>query len=487
MAIILRIISADGKKTVTRELPALPAHVKVPAGAKVEVIQKETDVRMTLAQYVNAHASEAGRDGEGSDGTSGVVVETVQDWGDAVAWLDAVEQQPLNAGQSGDMADPSTGTASTSAWYDPGSTRNEGSVLGFDKTTLLIGGLVGGGVAAGAFLLSDDDNPRDDIAPAAPIGLDLAADDDTGTSNSDNITSKTSGLTIAGNAEAGAKVELFDGTASIGTTTAGADGRFTMDLDFAEGVHLITAIATDAAGNVSGRSQELGILVDTTAPAAPAGLDLATDDDTGVSNSDNLTNRTTGLTITGTAEAGARVELFADGKSVGVATAGSNGTFSRDIALAEGAHSITAKATDAAGNVSEASEAITITVDATAPLAPTGLDLDPADDDGVSNSDNITSQTSDLTISGMAEAGSTIEILDGSEIIATATVGSNGLFVVDVDLDLGIHQLTARATDAAGNVGPGSATSLDITIVESEGAASTALLSTGLDIGNFIA
>ncbi|MFO0111645.1 MAG: hypothetical protein ACK519_04260, partial [Sphingomonadaceae bacterium] len=56
--------------------------------------------------------------------------------------------------------------------------------------------------------------------PPAPTALDLAAADDTGASNSDNVTSQTSALTITGQAEANARVELFDGTTSIGTTTA---------------------------------------------------------------------------------------------------------------------------------------------------------------------------------------------------------------------------------------------------------------------------
>jgi hypothetical protein len=47
--------------------------------------------------------------------------------------------------------------------------------------------------------------------------LDLADEDDSGSSNSDNLTKETSGLTISGTAEANATVELFNGTTSLGT------------------------------------------------------------------------------------------------------------------------------------------------------------------------------------------------------------------------------------------------------------------------------
>jgi molybdopterin-binding protein len=80
----------------------------------------------------------------------------------------------------------------------------------------------------------------------------LADEDDSGSSNRNNLTKETSGLTISGTAEANATVELFNGTTSLGTVTANSGGNFTLDIDLLAGsVHEITAQATDAAGNVS--------------------------------------------------------------------------------------------------------------------------------------------------------------------------------------------------------------------------------------------
>jgi hypothetical protein len=303
----------------------------------------------------------------------------------------------------------------------------------------------------------------DATAPNAPTALDLAAADDSGSDSTDNVTSQTSALTISGQAEANARIELFDGTTSLGTTTASATGAFSLDVTLAEGTRSITARATDAAGNVSAASAALAITVDPTAPNAPTGLDLAAADDSGSDSTDNVTSQTSALTISGQAEANARVELFNGTTSLGTATANASGAFSLDVTLAAGARAITAKATDAAGNVSAASAALTITVDGTAPAAPTGLDLAAADDTGSSNSDNLTNQTSALTISGQAEANARVQLFDGTTSLGTATANASGAFNLDVTLAAGARSITARATDAAGNVGAASA-ALAITV-----------------------
>ncbi|CAC9556417.1 hypothetical protein, partial [uncultured Gammaproteobacteria bacterium] len=114
---------------------------------------------------------------------------------------------------------------------------------------------------------SSDNYQIDSKKPNAPIDLNLADEDDSGSSNSDNLTKETSGLTISGTAEANATVELFNGTTSLGTVTANSGGNFTLDIDLLAGsLHEITAQATDAAGNVSDVSAVLAITVDTAAP-----------------------------------------------------------------------------------------------------------------------------------------------------------------------------------------------------------------------------
>ena len=87
MAITLRIVSADGKRAVMKVLPGLPAKIKVPPGAKVDVT--EDGHTMSLAQYINQHSNRHHHDKDGHDDAK-VSIEPVQDWGTAEAWLDAM-------------------------------------------------------------------------------------------------------------------------------------------------------------------------------------------------------------------------------------------------------------------------------------------------------------------------------------------------------------------------------------------------------------
>ena len=348
-------------------------------------------------------------------------------------------------------------------------------------------------VASGALAVTVDTT-----APAAPSAPDLDPTDDLGTSNSDNITSRTVGLTFNGTSEANATVSLFhdinnDGVRDVGETILGSAaangvGAWTIDSStLAAGTYVVRAFATDAAGNESAASAGATVLqveVDNTAPTVPAALNLAAADDTGSSTTDNLTKNTTGLTIDGTGENDTVVRLFDDADGSGlldgaetvlatVTVAG--GVWAADIALAASAtaHHIKAFATDVAGNVSAASTVLDITVDTTA-NAPTALDLNAADDSGSSDADNITNHTTELTISGAGdEDGSVVTLFDdangngvkdgGEATLATATVLSNAWTADIALLTEGVHSIKAFATDRAGTVSAMS-TALSITV-----------------------
>ena len=109
--------------------------------------------------------------------------------------------------------------------------------------------------------------------------------------------------------------------------------------------------------------------LDNVAPGAPSVPRLAAGSDSGTSGSDNLTN-VNPPTFTGTAEAGSTVRLYdTDGITVlgsGPAAGGNWSILSSN--LSQGNHTVTARAIDAAGNVSAASPGLTITIDVVAPL-----------------------------------------------------------------------------------------------------------------------
>ena len=317
-------------------------------------------------------------------------------------------------------------------------------------------------------------------SPMAPSKPDLDASDDTGVSNSDDITSKTSGLTFMGTAEAGATVTLFKDTngndkvdpgESLGVATA-TGGNWSIDAALAESLtkYEIKSIAANAAGVVGSASEALKVLIDTTPPIAPSQPDLDASDDTGVSNSDNITSKTSGLTFTGTAEAGSTVILFKDidgngkvgaGESLGMAVA-TSGNWSIDASLADSVkpYNIRSIATDLAGLTGSASPGLDVHVNSTAPTAPSKPDLDASDDTGVSNSDDITSKTSGLTFTGTAEAGATVTLfkdtngndkVDPGESLGVA-IATGGNWSIDAALaeSLTKYEIKSIATNAAG-------------------------------------
>ncbi|WP_246682665.1 Ig-like domain-containing protein, partial [Mesorhizobium sp. B3-2-1] len=302
--------------------------------------------------------------------------------------------------------------------------------------------------------------------------LDLAAADDTGSSSTDNITKNTSALTISGSGENGATVTLFDDANNNGVVDAGeslgtatvSGGAFSLDVSLAQGTHNVRAIQTDIAGNAgaASTSHALDITVDTTAPAAPTGLDLAAADDTGSSSTDNITKNTSALTISGSGENGATVTLFDDANNNGVVDAGeslgtatvSGGAFSLDVSLAQGTHNVRAIQTDVAGNAGAAStsHALDITVDTNAPTVSSVTFTKSGNDrtvtvvfsEAIVNFDSSDVAVSSGTVGTVTGSGTTW-------IVSISNVGNPANFQV-VSSGTG----ASSWTDIAGNAGVGS-------------------------------
>lgn len=78
--------------------------------------------------------------------------------------------------------------------------------------------------------------------------------------------------------------------------------------------------------------------------------------------------------------------------------------------MSAGSHTIAATATDLAGNTSSVSSGLTITIDTTAPTAPSALDLQAASDLGDSNTDDITSDNTPTIDVTCNENGNTVSI-----------------------------------------------------------------------------
>jgi hypothetical protein len=294
-------------------------------------------------------------------------------------------------------------------------------------------------------------------APAAPSAPDLLATSDSGSSSTDNITSATKPV-FTGTATANASIRLFDGATLVGTGTADSTGMWSVASSaLAAGSHAITAVAADLAGNTSTPSAALAVTIMTTAPVAPSAADLQAASDSGISSTDNITNVTT-LVFTGTAAANASIVLFDGSTVVGTGVANNTGVWSvMTAALAAGVHMIIAKATDLAGNLSAPSAALAVTIMTAAPAAPSAPHLMATPGTAASNTSNTTNATT-LAFTGTSAANTTVQLFDGATIVGTGAANSTGTWSVTTPaLVAGVHTITARAIDLAGNTSAPSA------------------------------
>ncbi|EKM5488336.1 BapA prefix-like domain-containing protein [Salmonella enterica] len=266
---------------------------------------------------------------------------------------------------------------------------------------------------------------------------------------------------LNGTGEPGATITIFDNGTPLGTAQVGENGSWTFPVprNLSEGSHNLTVSATDPAGNTSAVSAPWTIIVDITPPAIPV-LTSVVDDQPGITGSlvsGQLTNDAT-PTLNGRGEAGATINVYLDGNpaSIGTTTVNSDGTwsFTPQTPLANGSHTFTLSATDPAGNSSAVSSGFVLTIDATPPAAPVIASVadNTAPVTGIVPNGGSTNETRP-TLSGTGEAGTTISIYNGSALVGTAQVQANGSwsFTPSTSLGAGVWNLTATATDAAGN------------------------------------
>jgi len=265
--------------------------------------------------------------------------------------------------------------------------------------------------------------------------------------------------TISGVTEAGASVTIKDGATVLGTVTADANGNytFTPTNPLSEGTHSIVVTATDTAGNPITETTGY-FVIDTTAPNS---ISMSITDDVAPITGEIVNNGVTDdamPTFSGKTEAGATVTIKDGTTALGTVDADENGNYTFTLAtpLGEGAHSVSATATDAVGNTIT-STTTTFTVDTTAPTATASIEA--INTDTGTSGDFITNDTT-LIISGTNEALDSSEkvqiSLDGGATWFDATQSDATHWSYDNSanaMTAGEHTLQSRVIDVAGNAG----------------------------------
>jgi hypothetical protein len=257
-------------------------------------------------------------------------------------------------------------------------------------------------------------------------------------------------------------------------TVSGSSTSFPVS---AQGQTTITYSATDTFGNVES-NKTYTVRIDTTAPAVPT-INNSISSDSGTAG-DRVTNVAV-QTLSGTGEVGSTVTISRGATTLGSVVVPAGGLWSTSVTLAEGANSVTAVATDQAGNASAVSAARSFTLDT---LLPTVTITDPQN--GVAYKNNTGTQTTrwantcagtpgacgtsadsgsgvtsvtmvlrDTTTNTCWTGSATTYAACGSALTVTGTTTWSRAIVFNV-VNNHTLQLTVTVTDLAGNVATGS-------------------------------
>ena len=256
----------------------------------------------------------------------------------------------------------------------------------------------------------------------------LTAASDSGASSSDRITSVVR-PTFSGTGVDSQRIDMYNGSGFLGSTTV-ANGvwSYTALADLADGSHQIRSKTIDLAGNESSFSSSVAVTIDTLRPADPT-----------FDENVMFKNSSTPM-LAGVAEVDAVVTVRSGATTLATTRTAATGLWSIAVVnpLAQSVFSLAATATDVAGNMNSGASVASLTIDTTAPAAPTIT--------------AFSSVSSPLTLVGTGEAGAIVSILDGSTVIGTAVVSGNGTWTfTTATLSQGAHSFTAVQTDAAMN------------------------------------
>jgi len=297
----------------------------------------------------------------------------------------------------------------------------------------------------------------------APVITGVSAD--AGNSASDGITNDNT-LILSGTALANSPVQVLRNGTPIGSALANSSGQWIVDSTgtvLADGVYSFSAQVVLEGQTYS--SNPYVVKIDTFAPVITIN---------GIGGLDNtvssLAGDSTVIGKVGADDAGLNVTIKSGSTTLGTVITDGTGNFSYSLTsaniaiLGQGAgKSITASATDVAGNLGTSS-AITFGIDTVAPVLTIS---------SIGGADGIVSaQAGDNTVLGTTEAGLTVTIKSGTTILGTSVANDAGNFayiltpadIVSLGQGAG-KSLAATATDAAGNLGTSAAKSFAIATI----------------------
>ena len=292
-----------------------------------------------------------------------------------------------------------------------------------------------------------------------------------GTDDTVNATEASQPIKIAGVAEAGAKLKLsiIDSNKQVtelpGEATADANGAWSADITLpatlTDGQYTLSVTSTNALGNTATGTR--AFTVDKTAPNPVANLKVEGGDTIITSQ-----EAKSGVDITGTAEAGAKVTVTVAGGKTQTATAGANGTWKVTLhdtdlpTLGKGQTvpgKLTITAEDKAGNISQPVEQALSLEGAPVDAATPTINKPGALDDGWLNAEKAKIP---MKLTGTAGAGDTVKLSIGGFALPDVKAQANGTWEASVPVsvlgriaDGANKEITASAVTAQGGTSTG--------------------------------
>ena len=303
-----------------------------------------------------------------------------------------------------------------------------------DRNLYVGGATVDGIAASGATLTLLGAGPQSFSFNVIAQSPTISLANDTGALNSDKITLDDS---LTGVGIANATVTVSNGPTVLGRTAADSSGKWNYTpTGLASGDYIMTVSETNSSGYTSTAS--LAFTLDNTTPKMVMALKM----DTGLSSTDRITSSTA---LTGGGDAGAIVTIRNGSSTIGTTTADSSGHWSfTPTGLADGAYTLTAAETDAAGNTGTTTLAVTLDTKVSKPV----IKIVTGNSDGGITLSGVSEANNKVTVTGIAGGSSTV--------VGTTTSSSSGTWQITTHTVVNtstINGYAAIATDVAGNSG----------------------------------
>jgi len=255
---------------------------------------------------------------------------------------------------------------------------------------------------------------------------------------------------LQGMGESGDVIKVYSGATLLGSATVDANGLWSVSaLPGLAGASDIYVTQTNAAGGVSLPSNHASF---GTAVARPAGPLMA--DDAGAAIAGGSTTNDTHPTLSGVGTAGDTIKAYDGVTLLGSVTIGADGKWAiKSPELSSGSHDLCVIETTPTGTSTAASDRVYVTVDTSTPAAPVITNLVDALGPLAGNvAPGGIATDGQPTLKGTGHAGDTINVYDGTTLLGTTKVASDGTwsFKPASALAGGVHTLHTTETNAAG-------------------------------------